>query len=603
MNPQHTGVASGGATGDDEGRGLDGGGRSASENASAAAAAAGPPNPRRPLSRPAKPAARAARAPASARPRPCPRANDPARELAALEARAEEARELVRALEGRNQGLRASARDLADELASLRMLRTIDVSGAAAGAGGGAGHSGGGVSAADGPGDSVDGGVGVSGGVSMDSGGVGGGGVGVGGGSESAAAAALPAASSAAAGGSSDASRGSSGRHPLIWSETIERAYSRQLEAMLEGLGGGGGGGGGEHASPSPSSSSASPSPASASELFRASAVGQLGASQAEAAAALARLVAKSAAERPLGGGTRRQPARPSLLLEAALAGFRELVSRAAVALRRADVAAREGQGAGGADGGGGAAAAAAVQAEAASVAVDFMVAGTVLQFCHSAVVRLAALKNWCFFSFCAPPPLTNNTPPPPSRPPTPTNQNTQLDELVRHRLDDERSPPVPHEDHDLELARARAAARAARFSAEQRRALRSAFGTFRRNMRSASARARECARELAGGADDGGGGADPILPAAAPLLDSLEQSVAACAMHRALLASRLWSIVTPMQLCGLMADQWPFYCRAAPIAAVFEEEEEEEAAEEGAGAGRGVGVGGGGEGKAGARG
>jgi hypothetical protein len=531
---QHSGAASGGSSGDDdEARGPAGGGTAASS-----AAAAGPP---RPSSRPAKPAARAARAPASARPRPCPRANDPARELAALEARAEEARELVRALEGRNQGLRASARDLADELASLRVLRMINVGG------GGAGHSGGG------------GGGGVGGGQ---------------GGSRSVSGGgAAPAAPAAA----SDASPASTTRAPLALSEAIERAYSRQVEGLtsdggeLAGRGGRAVGVGARAASwpsgPTAAAAAAPPPPppssrdgddklfeclvvghandatssgggaaaapdvgAAASALFRASALGLFGPCPASASAALARRVAERFAQKPLGwapGGGDQPRARSPL--EAAIALYRSHAARAALVLRRARVVAFELGGGGGGDGRNNNNdnnnddnndtnnAAAAVEAEAASLASEVLI-----------VVSMML-----------------------------TRYPEVLDELLRHRIDDERSPPAPHADRALERQQARAAMRAAGFSAEQREALRSARKTYRRNM-DASARAwRECARDMAGQRGDGAALSEQLIA-------RFERAVAACSLHRALLASRLLSLVTPLQLAGLVADSFPFVVRSA---------------------------------------
>lgn len=60
-------------------------------------------------------------------------------------------------------------------------------------------------------------------------------------------------------------------------------------------------------------------------------------------------------------------------------------------------------------------------------------------------------------------------------------------------------------------------------------------------------------------------------------MLARLESCVAACSMHRVLLTSRMYSIVTPKQFCGMLVDCFPFLMRPAPMVAVFVDEEEEE--------------------------
>lgn len=185
----------------------------------------------------------------------------------------------------------------------------------------------------------------------------------------------------------------------------------------------------------------------------------------------------------------------------------------------------------------------------------------------------------------------------PPSLPPR-KKKNTQLDELVLHRLDDERSPPVRHDEHALEARLAKAAVRAAKFTPEQLQALRSAFRTFRRNMAGPTRLWREAALGLAGGgggaaADEEGAPAaaaadDDGAPSSELLLARLERCVAACSLHRVLLTSRMYSIVTPRQFCSLLVDCYPFMMRPAPMAAAFQEEEEEEGGEEEWARGRG---------------
>ena len=423
------------------------------------------------------------------------RAQRPARDVAALEARADETRRRVRALEERNRRLETTACDLADELASLRVLQAVD-----AGVGGGGSAGGGGAMGAP----------------------------------SAAAAATVPGEAPPR-----------SARPRLAVSEAIGRVYARQLQTLrsLSSSGGGGGddlasfdsltrsrsrgggdaatasgdgvgGGGGGDEQPLPSTNGGGGSDAVSSALYRASVFGHLGGDcPAQAAQALARLVAERAAAKPLGWTPAGQ--RPPSLA-AAIALYRAQANRAAIVLRRARML----ELAGGGKEGDGAAAAAAVEA---------VVVYTMTPLSHPSIV----------------------------------------DELVRHRLDDERPVPVPHDDPDLELAHARAALRAARLSPEQDRALRSACRTFARLMAGAARAWRECARELA-----------PSCPAAAPpvlsepLLSRLERCVASCQMHRAALSARFYGVMTPLQMCGLLADAYPFMMRPAMLAAAFAEDE-----------------------------
>jgi hypothetical protein len=115
-------------------------------------------------------------------------------------------------------------------------------------------------------------------------------------------------------------------------------------------------------------------------------------------------------------------------------------------------------------------------------------------------------------------------------------------------------------------------AVRAARFSPEQRSALRMAYAAFWRNTAEPVRLWRQAVLQLVSDADAGpsdqGATPPPPVVAAEVLCDQIERSASHCLLHRALLTSRFFSIVRPRQLAGLLADSFPFVMRPVVILA-----------------------------------
>lgn len=112
-------------------------------------------------------------------------------------------------------------------------------------------------------------------------------------------------------------------------------------------------------------------------------------------------------------------------------------------------------------------------------------------------------------------------------------------------------------------------AMRSACVSEAQRVALTFAFDSYRRNMPEPLRLWRQAGLALtpegdaAVGGDDGAASA-PFLAAEVlcERIERIELYASACSLHRALFISRFFSIVTPRQLAGLLADSFPFVMR-----------------------------------------
>jgi hypothetical protein len=287
--------------------------------------------------------------------------------------------------------------------------------------------------------------------------------------------------------------------------------------------------------------------------IFRASVFGVLGASPQQAGAAIERLAAERYAHRPLGP-------RP---LEAAVALFRDLAARAAILLRRLELLERERQEA--------AAAAAAASATATSAAADDHDDNEPLADVRRQIDDLAVeTVTWHAIML--------------------KHHPEALDELVVVRLDDERSPPVRHDDHDLQSRLGRAAVRAARLSPAQHAQLKAAFDAFTRQMAEPVLLMRRAGQQLQRHLEDPAlllaeePGQELVVAAAAAaapppssspsssrqLLETIDRCAAACSLHRVIIGLRTYSIVTPLQFAGLVVDCYPFLMRPASLLAAF---------------------------------
>lgn len=190
-----------------------------------------------------------------------------------------------------------------------------------------------------------------------------------------------------------------------------------------------------------------------------------------------------------------------------------------------------------------------------------------------------------------------------------PKKQNTpktkQIAEVFECRLDDTRSPPIPHGDTELEAEHARVAARAlTSLTGEQRAAVRAAMRSYQRNASHSMALWREAGMRLAAATDGGAGGglnhaseggaggrglnppdndddnsdendetAGATAPSPAELLARLERAVNTSALHFSMLVTRFYSIVSSQQLAALQADCYPFCARPAVAAQAIDEE------------------------------
>jgi len=305
---------------------------------------------------------------------------------------------------------------------------------------------------------------------------------------------------------------------------------------------------------PLPSASAADAHQADSEPIFRASVLGLLGPSPSEAGAELDRLAAERHARQPLGP-------RP---LEAAVMLFRDMATRAALLLRRLDLLARERTGEDKDDPGGagattttsgGRAAIAQAREEVEAVAVSVVVWNVILLKYHPDV----------------------------------------LDELIMVRLDEDttRSPPTRHDDHELQSRLGCAAVRAAKLSPAQHATLKSAFEAFTRQMADPARLMRQAGRQLTRQLSDpalvlaeeaalmaegvppfSSPPSPPAAAATAPssrqLLETIERCAAACSMHRVLIGIRTYSIVTPVQCVGLVADCYPFMMRPGSLYSAF---------------------------------